>query len=420
MVTTGYRASTELPTPPRSPAAAGISRRRSTWWRWAGLALLAAWAGAWIAETYQVGGASWHFFTEGERILTDQTRVEPIDLYAVDPRLQIGPFTFVVSSVLALVRLPWESSRTAGALAAQLACVAVGVFIVYAVRALMTGTRGVPWSQWLATDRRRLLLAVAAFVPPWAYLADFSVHLDDVLALGLGVAALWAARVDRPVLSGVLVGLAAASKPWALPFVAFALLVPTWRRRALAAGVAGAVTAAAWLPFVIGSPGTTHAMQFKIVNTAMSGLRALGVLASATPPWDRPLQILLGFAVAAFLIHRGRWELALLGVMAVRLALDPGTNRYYTAGLAVGALIADGVGRRGLVPWWTLAVLGPLHLARLARELNPLHGYLLVALAVAVVGVGLLRPRGPAPRPATISWTHPPNQKVAACPSTKA
>jgi hypothetical protein len=111
-------------------------------------------------------------------------------------------------------------------------------------------------------------------------------HLDDVLALLFVVLAVRAAATGRPVLTGVLVGLAVDSKPWAVPFAALLLMVPGWRRRA--AGAAAVL-------------------------------------------------------------------LVVLVVVASRMVLDPGTNRYYVAGLVTGAAVWDLLGARSRLPWWSAA-----------------------------------------------------------------
>jgi hypothetical protein len=141
--------------------------------------------------------------------------------------------------------------------------------------------------------------------------------------------------------------------------------------------------AAAWLPFFIADPLTVRAMHYTIANRPLSGLRLFDVMSARTPPWDRPLQTLLGVALGAAALWRGRPTGVLLVVMASRLALDPSTNRYYTAGLAAGALLWDVTGSRRRWPWWSLTVLLGLHAARWVPALDPFHGLALVAFALA-------------------------------------
>lgn len=171
-----------------------------------------------------------------------------------------------------------------------------------------------------------------------------------------------AAVADRAMATGVLIGLAVDSKPWALPFAALVLLLST--RRTAAVAVAAGVVVVAWLPFFLGDPGTVRALRFAIPNTPMSALRVLGVDSPSTPPWCRPVQAALGAGLAALAIRRGRWPLIILVVIGARVVLDPGTNRYYTAGVVLGAVIWDVVGSRAALPWWTGAACLCLFMSR--------------------------------------------------------
>lgn len=130
---------------------------------------------------------------------------------------------------------------------------------------------------------RRLVAVALFFVPVWMYLAVAVTHLDDVLALLFAVLALRAGVRDRPVLAGVLVGLAVDSKPWALPFAVLLLLIPDLRRRAAGAAVLAGVVLVAWLPFFLADPGTVRALHFTIPNTAWSALRVLEIENARTP-----------------------------------------------------------------------------------------------------------------------------------------
>jgi hypothetical protein len=125
-------------------------------------------------------------------------------------------------------------------------------------------------------------------------------------------------------------------------------------------------------------PATSNLLHFTIPNTPLSALRVLGVHDARTPPWDRPVQAAVGVAAGLVAIYRGRWPAVLLAAVAARLVLDPGTDKYYVAGLVVGAVIWDVVGARTAVPWWTATACLGLFTARWVPMPAPVHGWLTV------------------------------------------
>jgi len=333
---------------------------------------LAGWVAAWFLVMAWHGGAAWHFFVQGGSALA---RGGGLHLYAKAPVLQIGPLAFLAVDTLTTV------DGRPRLLAAQVMCVLAGGYVVARIIQL-------------APAGRRWWPAVALFVPLWMYLAVASVHVDDVLALTCAVAALGAARAGRPVWAGVLLGLAVDAKPWALGFAALVLVLPGRRAPLRAVAAAAVVVAAAWLPFFLADPGTVRLLHFTIPNTPLSALRALGVDDPRTPPWDRPAQALLGIALGAVAIRRGRWPAVLLLAVAARVALDPGTNRYYAAGVAVGALLWDLAGSRSVRPWWSAAGVAVMYVSRWLPLAPRVHGGLTLAYCVACA-VGLVLWPGP-------------------------
>jgi hypothetical protein len=337
--------------------------------------LLAGWAAAWFAGMALHGGMAWNFFDEGSRALVHLHDPRGgLHLYAAAPILQIGPVAFLVAAALR------------GVVAAQVFGAAAGAYIMW--QAYRLGHR---WSWW----------AAVCFVPVWMYLAVASAHLDDVLALAGGVAALAAARYGRPVAAGLLLGLAVDAKPWALGFAALLLLLPGPRAMLRGALSAAAAIVAAWLPFFLADRGTVRALHFTIPNTSLSALRALGVTDARTPPWDRPAQALLGIGLGIVAVRRGNWPAVLLLAMAARLALEPGTNKYYAAGAVVGALVWDLAGSSARFPWWTAGAMVALHASRWLPVPDAVHGRIALVYCLACVYVLFERPR-PAPesRPA--------------------
>ena len=356
------------------------TRERSAWSRLLWL-VVAGWSSFCFAAYVVHGGTSWHYFQQGQQALADlDDHVSGgVHLYAALPFLQIGPITFVATMLTA----PFGPR---GLLVAQLFGMAAGAVILWLVRDIAARTR----PDLVPDDLdRRTLLAAMFFIPVWSYLAVSVTHLDDVLALLFAVLGQRAVVGGRHLLAGALLALAVDAKPWALPFGCLLLLLPAGRRRNAALAYAG-VVAAAWLPFLLGDLGTVNALRFTIPNTPFSALRLLGVHAPRTPPWDRPAQVVAGVAISLLALLRRRWALAVLGVIAARVALDPGTNHYYAAGVLVGAVLWDVVGSRRGLPWWSGAAFVGLFLLR-AFPLPPYaNGVVTLAFFAAVCVLAVL------------------------------
>jgi hypothetical protein len=230
-------------------------------------------------------------------------------------------------------------------------------------------------------------------------------HLDDVLALLFAVLAVRALARGRAAQTGIMLALSAGAKPWAFAFMALLLALPPgsghlssprWRAVAWAAGI----TVLLWAPFLIADPGSVTAARYAIPNFKGSGLRALGVNSATTPPWDRAAQVLLGFALAAVAVWRGRWPAVLLICVAVRIALDPSTYPYYDAGPMVGALVWDLMGSRHAVPAWSLATGSLFWGWTVVGGDATLSGDLRVGFALAAAAYTILGPAAlPAPQP---------------------
>ena len=201
-----------------------------------------------------------------------------------------------------------------------------------------------------------------------------------------------AAIAGRPAWTGLLIGLAADSKPWALVFLPLVLMLPVraWGR---AAFFTLAVIAAAWLPFAIGDHNTVAAVHFTIKNVPASGLRALGVTDSSTPSWDRLAQLLVGWALGAAAVWRGRWSAVILLGVGARIALDPSDHGYYTAGILLGALLWDVIGSRRPIPLWTVISFAALTAVHAVTKDSVLLGQLRLGLVIAFTLVIILAPQ---------------------------
>ncbi|WP_433179444.1 hypothetical protein [Actinoallomurus sp. CA-150999] len=366
-------AALERPEPSVSePVDRGATRRSRVWW-W-----LWAWTVLWTVIRLPGAGGSWHYFAQGGHLLFDDEPGQGMHLYAAHPELQIGPISFLVAAPLQLLG-SWP-----GRIVALVLMSATGPPLL-----------GALWKLVPTAARRpsRLLTAGLVFLPVWAELVTHAGHLDDVLALGFGVAAMRALVRGNPIATGLLVAAAADSKPWAAAFAPLLLALPRrhWWRAAVFCALGLAV---AWLPFLLYDPNTLAATRFTIPTAVSSGLRTLGFTDPRTPAWDRPAQLLLGCALGTAAVIRGRWPAIILLATAARILLDPEVYSYYTAGVLLGAVAFDLIATRWRGPWLTTGGLLVLHVARLAGHLIPisLHalGVLRVAYVIAVVGVVLL------------------------------
>jgi hypothetical protein len=268
-------------------------------------------------------GSSWNFFPKGARLLFSD---RGLHLYATAPNLQIGPLAFLVAEPLRYL------GPSSGRYTAVVLLTALGPLTLFLASRI--GFRGA------VVSNGRLLLAGLVLLPVWCEVATHFAHLDDVLALLLGLWALISVGRRRPIVVGLLLAAAADSKPWAIAFAPLILaLASPLRLKAALAWLGG--LAIAWLPFLLADSRTMRAARFRIPTAASSSLRVFGVHAGHTPSWDRPAQILLGIAAATLVVRRGGWPAVLLAAIAARLLLDPATKPYYTSGLVVAAIVVD-------------------------------------------------------------------------------
>jgi len=331
---------------------------------------------AWAALQAQQAGVSWHFFAQGGQLLLATGPGTGLQLYAAHPVLQIGPLALVVSAVLGLL------GPAQGEITAVLLMSVTGPLVLAAV-----------WRLLPAVDRRRpirLLLAGLLFLPVWAELTTHYVHLDDLLALVLTVAALHAVARRHPVWAGLALSAAVDAKPWAAAFVVVLFALPRRQWLTALAAFTGGV-AVAWLPFLLADPRTLAVARFTIPNDGSSALRALGVMTARTPWWDRSAQLVLGMAAGCLAVRRGRWPAVVLVAVAGRILLDPGVYAYYTSGALLGTILVDLVVARWRLPWATAAGAALLYAARFTHALVPFDLHQLGVLRlVFAVGVPLL------------------------------
>jgi RsiW-degrading membrane proteinase PrsW (M82 family) len=279
-------------------------------------------------------------------------------------------------------------------------------------------------------ERRRAALAcllvpvLVAFNPLTTKAVKYG-HPEEILAAALCVAAVLAATRRRPLLAGILLGAAIATKQWALIAalpVAFAGREQAWRVLAASAGSAALLI----VPMVLGD---VHRFVELNHGAGIVGGGAmptnvwfgfghnvpivLGANGSATPPREvphaigsltHPLILVVGAALALAWWPRRKTAhpedalLLIALIMLSRCLLDPLTNSYYHLPFLVSLAAWEGLRREG-APLLTVAAtlfLGfTMSLANSGVNLEYVNRfYLLWTLPfAAVLAVQLYRPR---------------------------
>ncbi len=288
----------------------------------------------------------------------------------------------LMGSFAVVARLPFAAAASlagagdtgiyrAGVLACALALAAVGVTL-----ARVADQR--PWA---------LALPFLAILNPAALAAVRSGHPEEALAAALLVgAALCASR--SAITAGLLLGLALATKQWAVVGVGPVLwLVPSGRRR-VATCVAGAIALALTLPLLVSSSAFTATSHQAATSPTTSGRATLWFLVAhhttlhlnvpagipstvslaTVPSWiargAHPAIVLLPL-VATALVWRRKPTTAdaltlLTLVLLARCVLDPVDNAYYHLPFVVALLALEVVRRRP--PVATLAACAGLWL----------------------------------------------------------
>lgn len=222
------------------------------------------------------------------------------------------------------------------------------------------------------------LVAGLAVINPITFRALHWGHPEELLCAALCVGAVLAALRERELLAGVLLGLAIATKQWALIAVLPALLAAPRRRLPLLA-IAAAIGAVLLLPGLLLNPDS-----FRGATEAAAGQSAGG---ASTTPWSlwwpvatlgdspfgerymapgwvgalsHPLIVLLPIPLAALLWRRTDRRpddaLLLLALLfLLRCLLDNWSNDYYHAPFFLSLLAWESVRRPG-VPRLSLGV----------------------------------------------------------------
>jgi hypothetical protein len=333
----------------------------------------------------------------------------------------MGSFSLLLRAPF--VRLVFDSSLDAVYFAGVVPCLAAVAGLAYALRRRMTAL-GRPAAAIT-------LVTVVALLNNGVFRSVHWGHPEEILGGALCAGAVLAGLRDRSLLAGLLLGLAVATKQWAIVAAApvFLAAPPATRVRltATAIGVAAALT----VPPMLANVGDYLAMQKGAAGAGghvspenlwwpfapirhrevFDGVANVIVedryLPGALIRVPHPLLVLAGFGLAAVAWWRGRGRaavdpLALLAlVFLVRCLLDPLSNVYYHAPFVLALLAWETTVRRGLPTltllssaalWATWNTVAPLHLPALTNA-----AYLVWALpmtaVLAVHALGLERAR---------------------------
>jgi hypothetical protein len=311
-----------------------------------------------------------------------------LHLYYEMPELQYGPPAFVTMGPFQL--LSPTPARLTTVIALMLAAVAAVGALERAINVIAPD----------GVARRRMQVGLLVGTVPALFAWGFALrwgHIDDALAmilLCLAAPSLARIAVGRGGahawwIVGLLLGTAAATKPWAIAFAPLILLFP--RRDLPRAGLAYVATGAAWwAPFTIAAPGTQAALDtIHLAVKPGSALHALGVPIGAQPDWVRLAQLGLSVALGIVAVRRGRWASAPLVGLAGRFLLEPAVWPYYAAGPIIAAVFADALsGSRR--PWRTplvllLTVVGRAELPAEAYSYVQLVGWAALAAALLLL-----------------------------------
>lgn len=279
----------------------------------------------------------------------------------------MGPLATLIQAPA--VALSGGSGLTAYRWAAFTCLLSAGLVGLYL--ASIAGRRG-------ATRLTRAILAIVCLVNPLTFEALRNGHPEELLTAALAVAAIASAAEGRRRQTAILLGLAIASKQWAVIAVLPALLVlPSGRIRAGLA--AAAVAALLMLPGMAAAPGSFFEVQGEASRTGRvvtpwsvwypisSSTKEVYEVGGQTLVADRreppsgagslshPLIVALAVALPIGLALRRGWlplsgaeAMALLALLAlIRCALDPVDNLYYHLPLLLAVVGWDALSSRG-------------------------------------------------------------------------
>jgi hypothetical protein len=286
------------------------------------------------------GRGDWDLFTDVARAMFG---TDGLSVFVTHPDVQTGPITLVLARMLSF-------TPRNGFVACTVLCAALGLV---AIRCVEKGRHPDRTADPQGSELT-VLLGGLIVVFWWAKLGGYG-HLDDALVLAAAAVALLKVRQGRPLIAAVLIGLAIATKPWAVILVPLTLgaVGSPWQRLRFPL-LANAVGALFWLPFFIAEPHTLKAMRPTVNVAPDSVLQLFGMSNESIPAWLRGAQLLGALGLATVAVWRGRVGGVLLVAIAFRMMTDPGTWGYYTAGFMLGALAWDLYETTSIVPTTTV------------------------------------------------------------------
>jgi hypothetical protein len=265
------------------------------------------------------------------------------------------------------------------------------------------------------------LLAFSCLVNPLTFEALAKGHPEEVLTAALAVAAVASAAEDRRWRAALLLGLAVASKQWAVIAVLPTLMaLPSGRLRV--GIVAIAVAGLLMLPSVVASPDSFFGVQKEAAKTGrvvtpwsvwypasktttavyeVDGHRLVAERKEAPSiagPLSHPLIVLLALALPATLaLRRGGWgisgaeAMALLALLALmRCALDPVDNFYYHEPLLLALVGWDAFSTRRAPLRTLVGIAAALWFWRAWQDLaDPATFNTIYLLAAAAAGIAI-------------------------------
>jgi hypothetical protein len=369
-----------------------------------------AWLASAISSTGDWGSDSWpavHALSHGQ-----------ISTY-LSAKAMMGPFS-------TLVQAPFTALSSGGELAAyRLAAfpclLAAGLLGLYL--AAIAARRG-------ASRPFRWLLAVLCLLNPLTLQALEAGHPEELLTAALAIGAVASAAEGHTRRTALLLGLAVASKQWAVVAILPALMALP-RSRVKAGLGAAAIAVALMLPSLVAAPGSFGEVSNNAAHTGGvvtpwsvwypeattktvtydAGSSSLTAEIHRAPPLvgalSHPLIVVLAIAVPLALALRrrrigilGEEALALLALLALmRCALDPVDNLYYHAPLLLALLGWDAFAQPGRLPLRGLVgVALALVFWRWSHDLGDVALFnaayvAVVLLAIGAISVVLFRPR---------------------------
>jgi hypothetical protein len=306
------------------------------------------------------------YFGDGSASIDALARGDLTGFFASQPMM--GSFSLLLRApfVAAVFDSSLETVYFAGALPCLLATLVLGLAL-----ARLAAERG----QSAAVQG---LVAGLAVINPITIRALHWGHPEELLCAALCVGAVLAALRERELMAGVLLGLALATKQWALIAVLPALIAAPRRRLPLLA-LAGALAAAFYLPGLIvdsrsfgnaaeaasgqavgGASVTPWSMWWPLAHIGDSAFGERYIAPAWVGVASHPLIVLLPIPLAALLWRRPDRRpddaLLLLALLfLLRCLLDNWNNDYYHEPFFVSLLAWETVRRPG-VPYLSLAV----------------------------------------------------------------